>query len=97
MTTLELIAIPTIRDIVQDLLAILRRDTNARGEGWNGATTIEQVGIDSLELVELFFDLEDRYKVSINFNANASDAAMATIEDIARLVQACIRRARTVR
>jgi acyl carrier protein len=97
MSTLELASVPAINDIVQDLLAIMRRHTRQAGEGWNGATTIEQAGIDSFELVELIFNLEDKYGINVHFNPNASDHALATVEDVARIMQASIRRERTAR
>jgi len=95
MTTLELASIPTVGEIVTDLLAIMRHHTKSEGEGWNGATTIEQAGIDSFDFVELIFDLEDKYKININFNSNAADQSLSTVEDVARFVQTAIRKERT--
>jgi acyl carrier protein len=94
MNTLELASIPTVGEIVTDLLDIMRRHTKTAGEGWNGATTIEQAGIDSFDFVELIFDLEDTYKININFNSNAADQSLTTVDDVARFVQAAIRKDR---
>jgi acyl carrier protein len=88
--------VPTVAAIVADLLVIMRKHTKSAGEGWNGATTIEQAGIDSFDFVELIFDLEDKYQININFNSNASDQSLVTVEDVARFVQAQIRRERSV-
>ena len=86
--------VPTVTEIIDDLLAIMRRHTKSDGEGWNGATTLEQAGIDSFDFVELIFDLEDKYHISINFNSNTTDQSMASVEDVARFVQAQIRQER---
>ena len=90
MSTAGLTSMPTFRDIVGDLLAILRRQTRAAGEGWNGATTIEQAGIDSLELEEVILNLEDKYSVRVNFNRKMSEPTLATVDDVARLMQDAI-------
>jgi len=94
MDTLELAAIPTVNEIVADLLAIMRRHTHEAGEGWNRATTLEQAGIDSFEFVQLIFDVEDLYRININFNSNTRDAMLTTVDDVARFVQTAIRRHR---
>jgi acyl carrier protein len=90
MGTIGLFTVPAISEIVQDLLVVMRKHTQSRGEGWNGATTLEQAGIDSLELVELVFDIEDKYNTKVN--VKPSDYMLTTVEDVARLVQSCVRR-----
>jgi acyl carrier protein len=90
-------AVPTVPEIIDDLLVIMRQHTKSAGEGWNGATTIEQAGIDSFDFVELIFDLEDKYQININFNSNAADQSLATVEDVARFVQAQIRQERSAK
>jgi acyl carrier protein len=96
MSARELSSFPTVPEIVQTMLTIMRHHTSQAGEGWNRATTIEQAGINSLELVELIFDLEDQYNIDVRFNPRASNDTLATVEDVARLVQTSIRRERAV-
>jgi acyl carrier protein len=97
MSTLEMVAVPTVSEIVDDLLGIMRRHTKTEGEGWNRATTIEEAGIDSFDFVELIFELEDTYKISINFNSNAADQSLTTVEDVARFVEKQIRQERNAK
>jgi acyl carrier protein len=73
--------------IVADLLDIIRRHTKSTGPDWTAATTLEDVGIDSFDLVELIFEVEDKYGVSINFNANRTTDDFKTVGDVARVIQ----------
>ena len=92
MNMIAFVSTPVVPEIVQDLLVIMRHKTGAKGEGWNGATTMEQAGIDSLELTELILDAEDKYRIKVNFKRTRSYQELATVEDLARLVQATMRK-----
>ncbi len=87
MSTLELASLPTVADIVADLLAIIRTHTKKSGDDWTGATTMEAAGIDSFDFVEMIFQIEDRYQIHVNFNSNTQNQSLDTVEDVARLVQ----------
>jgi acyl carrier protein len=82
-----------IDTIVADLLDIIRRHTKSAGEGWTAATTLEDVGIDSFDLVELIFEIEDKYDVSVNFNANRTADDFKTVLDVARVIQDTLNKA----
>ena len=85
--------VPTTRDIVNHILAIMRRQTQSRGEGWNGATTFEQAGVDSLELTQLLMELESHYHVTLNARRESFEPMLASVEDVARFVQKTMRTA----
>lgn len=94
MSAIELQRLPEIHDIVSDLLEIIRAHTKNVGDGWNAATTIEETGVDSFDFVELIFEIEDRYGIDIDLNANTSATDIATVADVATLVQSTMKRER---
>jgi acyl carrier protein len=55
---------------------------------------LEELGIDSLDLVEAVFQFEEKYKISIPFNANAQAmagaGAMRTVGDLLNTVTSLI-------
>jgi acyl carrier protein len=73
-------------NITADLLDAIRKHTKQPGESWSAETTLEDIGVDSFDLVELIFEIEDKYGVDINFNANATTDDLATVGDVARLI-----------
>ncbi len=49
---------------------------------------LQEAGFESLDVIEVIFNLEDEFKINIPFNANESDAnEMKTIGDIVRMVE----------
>ncbi|MFD1703802.1 acyl carrier protein [Methylopila henanensis] len=58
----------------------------------DAATRIDGVGIDSFDFVEIIFEVEEKYGIEVDYNANSTFKTTATIGDfaaeIARLVAA---------
>jgi acyl carrier protein len=55
--------------------------------------TLEELGIDSLGLVETVFAIEEAFDIQVPFNANAPDKSafdIATVDSIARAVEALV-------
>ncbi len=73
------IGTPDTGDSVEGLLA---RFTHGRET--SGATTLEELGLSSLERVELMVALEDRFRTRID---ESRFAGVATLEDLRRLVE----------
>jgi len=51
-------------------------------EGWTEETPLKETGIDSFDIIECVFELEERYKVDIDFNANDPNVKMDTVGDV---------------
>ncbi len=88
--------IPTTVDIVHHILNLMRRQAGVAGEGWNGATTFEQAGVDSLELTQLLMELESQYHVTLNVRRERFEPILASVDDVARFVQKAMRQSPTV-
>ena len=73
-------------EIVTKLVDMLRTATKKPGEEWSAETTLTEAGIDSFEVVEYIFEIEDAFGVEINFNANKVEDRPQTIGDFARLI-----------
>ncbi|MEX2519655.1 MAG: acyl carrier protein [Paracoccaceae bacterium] len=48
----------------------------------------ESLGLDSLALVEIVFSIEERFDVSVPFNANEPDASDFDISTVAKIIEA---------
>ena len=56
----------------------------------SGSSTLEELGIDSLGLVEPIFSIEETFDISVPFNANEpdkSDFDISSVDAIARAVE----------
>ncbi len=83
----------SICEIEEDVIAILARQLLLPVTDIDPKARIDELGLDSLGKVEAIFALEERFGISIPFNANAPDqpdfgfASVPEIVDgVARLV-----------
>jgi acyl carrier protein len=72
--------------IVAKLIDLLRTSTKKPGEDWSAKTTLEEAGIDSFDVVEYIFEIEDAFGVEIDFNANKAEDRLETIGDFAQMI-----------
>lgn len=73
-----------------DLFAIFRKYLKIDGENWSASTTMGEAQIDSLDLVEVIFEIEDRFGVEIDFNANNKPADETTFGDVVGLIRSAL-------
>ena len=52
-----------------------------------GSAWLDELGIASLEAVEMIFELEDRFGIEIPVNANNTGEVFKTVADVVRLVE----------
>lgn len=86
-----------VLSVTNELLIAMLRDVIAENKArsreallqrvWSPLTTLDEIGFDSLDLVELIFLIEDRFSVDIGFNANTNINDVKTIDDLRRELQ----------
>jgi acyl carrier protein len=66
---------------------IVAKQLDIDPSGLTETTDLQEAGFESLDVIEVIFNLEDEFKINIPFNANESDAnEMKTVSDIVRMV-----------
>ncbi len=53
----------------------------------NDSDWLDELGIESLDAVEMIFELEDRFGIEIPVNANNTDAVFRTVADVIGVVE----------
>ena len=56
----------------------------------DSSQSIDQLDIDSLDIVETFFDLEQRFDIEIPYNLNEKNVGELTINDIVDMVKEAV-------
>ena len=77
-------------EVESALLDILARGSSVDRTGITYESTIDELGIESLEMVELLFDIEDHFDIDVPYNANSNDIAegqFSTVGDVVDLVR----------
>ncbi|ACA18140.1 hypothetical protein M446_3760 [Methylobacterium sp. 4-46] len=77
-------------DIERILLEIVRKQARNEGADWSLTTTMEEAQIDSFDLVELVFEVEDRFGVEVSFNANERPIGEMTFGDVIALIRGAL-------
>ena len=72
--------------VAEDVIAIIAAKSK-RGRPVEGSDWLDELGIESLEAVEMIFELEDRFRIEIPANANNADQVFKTVSDVVRLVE----------
>lgn len=76
-------------DSVQDkIIRIIAEQAVVEPEDVAMTSTLEDLGIDSLGLVESIFAIEEAFDISVPFNANQPDASDFDISSVAAIVKA---------
>lgn len=70
-----------------DILDILSKHTELERKNLTLDTRLDSIGVDSLMMVEIIFDLEERFDISIPDTEMIGEQQFKTVADIVRVVK----------
>lgn len=77
----------SVPDIVREAIAQqLDREPCEIGEG----AELQELGFESLDVIETVFVLEEKLGIDLPFNANSDGADMVTVRDVITMVEAAV-------
>lgn len=71
---------------LETLQEILKANLGLSADAVQPATTLENLAIDSLALIEIMFDVEDKFKITVPVEPAASRGPMKTIGELVAYV-----------
>jgi nodulation protein F len=74
-------------EVVEGVMEIIAATSKRDRATLQGSDWLDELGIASLEAVEMIFELEDRFGIEIPVNANNTDKVFKTVTDVVRLVE----------
>jgi acyl carrier protein len=78
-----------VPDVTAEIIQLIDKSTNG-AQGAVGLTdALDELGLDSLGVVELTFVIEERFDIEIPFNANF-DIKAKTVGDLIKSVEALV-------
>ena len=69
-------------DITQDIIALIQKRMPEGKKALDPADKLKDLGIDSLSVVELIFDLEEKFNIQIPYNANDTQPEFETVGEV---------------
>ena len=77
-------------ELAQDIIAKIKAHAEPDGEEITEKTELTALGIHSLELTEIIFDLEEAYGIEIEMSPSAAWSNLKNVGDIVEAVRALI-------
>lgn len=78
-------------DILEDVKQIIAKQVNIPVDQLNADTKLAEIGIESLDVIEIVFSIEEKFDISIPFNANESAIeAFGTIGQVTEAVKGLV-------
>jgi acyl carrier protein len=74
-------------DITDDVVEIIAKKVVPPRPAPDLHQSLDELGLNSLALVELVMDIEDKFDIEIPYNANSSFADFKTVGDLVSAIQ----------
>ncbi|MEP9359962.1 acyl carrier protein [Sphingomonas sp. KR3-1] len=75
-------------DIEADVISLVREAARVGDVPIDLDTSLEQLGIESLDMVELLFAIEDRFGIDVPYNANAvGESGLSKVRDVVTAIR----------
>jgi acyl carrier protein len=75
-------------DVTADVIAVIAKKVPAEKRGEiKPSDNLKDLGLESIDALELVFDLEEKFGIQIPYNANSADADFSTVGDIVSAIQ----------
>ena len=74
-------------DTETDILEIIAKQANVERTALNRTTEIASLGLESLDIVEIIFEIEEKFDISLLYNANeASSTSGGSFKTVGEVV-----------
>lgn len=76
-------------DVTSDVIAIIAKKKRVEKPTVEPSDRLEDLGLESLDAVEMIFDLEEKFDIEIPYNANTNNprTEFDTVGDVVKLIQ----------
>ena len=74
-------------DVARDVIAIIAKKKRTDKPTVELSDRLEDLGLESLDTVELIFDLEEKFDIRIPYNANNARAEFDTVGEVIDAIQ----------
>jgi len=76
-------------DVAEDVIAIIAKKIPG-DKTINLTDNLQALGLESIDALEMVFDLEEKFGIQIPYNANSAASDFATVGDVVRAIQGLV-------
>jgi acyl carrier protein len=77
-------------DVTADVVAIIAKKLPGEKKDIQLTDSLEQLGLESIDALEMIFDLEEKFGIQIPYNANSAATDFSTVKDVVRAIQGLV-------
>ena len=77
-------------DVAAEVMAIIAKKVRVDHPALQQSDRLEDLGIESIDAVEMIFDLEEKFDIQIPYNANNARTEFDTVGDVVRAIQTLV-------
>ena len=75
-------------DVTAEVIAVIAKKVQGdRKDAIKPSDSLQDLGLESIDALEMIFDLEEKFGIQIPYNANSAATDFATVGDVARAIQ----------
>lgn len=78
-------------DVATDVVALIAKKVRVDRPTVELSDKLEDLGIESIDAVELIFDIEEKFDIQVPYNANNPRTEFDTVGDVVRAVEELVR------
>jgi acyl carrier protein len=83
-------AVLPMADVAADVIAVIAGKVRGERPPIQLTDKLEDLGLESLDAVEMIFELEEKFDITIPYNANDSRTEFDTVGDVVRAVSGLV-------
>lgn len=77
-------------DVTADVVAIIAKKLPGDKKDIQLTDNLQQLGLESIDALEMIFDLEEKFGIQIPYNANSAATDFSTVKDVVRAIQGLV-------
>jgi acyl carrier protein len=74
-------------DVTADVIAIIAKKIPGEKKEIQLTDNLQALGLESIDALEMIFDLEEKFGIQIPYNANSAATDFSTVGDVVKAIQ----------
>jgi len=76
--------------VAEDVIAIIAKKAPDGRKDIALTDRLQEIGIESIDALEMIFDLEEKFGIQIPYNANSAARNFATVGDVVKAIEGLV-------
>ena len=77
-------------DVTADVIAIIAKKVPGDKKEVKLTDNLTELGLESIDALEMIFDLEEKFWIQIPYNANSAATDFSTVGDVVKAIQTLV-------